>query len=89
MHVYCVKALLLSYAQAYSMIGIARKSREIPEIKTLLNDKKMTLSNATQIMRVINFENKDELLGKAQNLSKRELEREIKKIHPIPGRHTV
>ena len=82
MHVYCVKALSLSDAQAYSMVAVARKSKEIPELKELLEDKKMTLANATQLIPVITRENKQDLLQKAQDFSKRELAREIKKSHP-------
>ena len=42
----------------------------------------MTLANAAQIMRVITPENKVQLLEMGQSLSKRELEKEIKKTHP-------
>ena len=82
MHVYCTKALGLSDAQAYSLVLVARKSREFPEIKLLVDSEKLNMANATQISRVIDRDNKVELLELGQSLSKRELEYEIKKICP-------
>ncbi len=82
LHVYCTKGLRLSDAVAYSLTSVARKSQTIPEIKQLIKEEKLTLSNATQVSRVITEENKADLLSLAQSLSKRELEKEIKRIHP-------
>jgi len=82
LHVYCTKALGLSDAIAYSLSQIARKSRAVPEIKNLIKEDKLTITNATQLVRVITNDNKTELLGMAQTLSKRDLEKEIKRLHP-------
>jgi len=83
LHVYCTSALGLSDAVAYSLTQIARKSKEIPEIKELVQAEKLTISNAMQLSRVITPKNKVELLDLGQNLSKRELEKEIKRIFPL------
>lgn len=82
LHDYCVMALNLSHDQAYTYIGIARKSREVPELRQLVNDGSIHLTNAKKIVRVLTPENKTELLEKAKDLSSRQLERELIKTYP-------
>lgn len=82
LHVYCTRALGLSDAVAYSLGAIAKKSLAIPEIKSLIDSEKLHISNATQIIRSITPENKAELLETAQKLSKRDLEKELKRRNP-------
>jgi 5-methylcytosine-specific restriction endonuclease McrA len=80
--VYCTTALNLTEAQSYALIGVARKSRVIPELKTCIDQGKMHLSNARRIVSVITPENKDLWLGKAMSLPQRALEKEIVKAQP-------
>lgn len=82
LHVYCVEALHLTDAQAYNFIGVARKSREVPELQALVCDGSIHLTNARRIAPVLTPENKAELLGKAKELSYRELERDLVRSFP-------
>lgn len=82
LHDYCVMALNLSHDQAYTYIGIARKSCEVPELRKLVNEGAIHLTNAKKLVRVLTPENQQDLLEKAKALSSRELEREIVKTCP-------
>jgi 5-methylcytosine-specific restriction endonuclease McrA len=79
---YSVKALKLSEGTAYHFIGIAKKSKEVPEIKQAIDIGKITISNARRIVSVITPDNKDLWIEKAASLKQRELEMEIVKVHP-------
>jgi hypothetical protein len=79
---YSVKELKLSEGTAYHFIGVAKKSKEVPEIKQAIDDGKITLSNARRIVSVITPENKDLWIEKAANLKQRDLEFEIVKVNP-------
>jgi len=59
---YAHLALSLSEAQAYAMVAVARTSRVIPEMKALLQDGSLNLSNARRLVSVIVPENKLEWL---------------------------
>lgn len=82
LHNYCVKILMLADDEACSLIAIARKSVEIPEVKTLIHEGKISISNARRIVPHLTQENKDTWLEKAQTLSQYELRKEIVKIKP-------
>ncbi|MBI2606131.1 MAG: hypothetical protein HYW49_08635, partial [Deltaproteobacteria bacterium] len=79
---YVVRELGLSESIAYNLISVARKAREVPELKTGIQNGTLTLSNARKIVPVLNRENKAEWLGKASALSQRQLEKEVVKIRP-------
>jgi hypothetical protein len=79
---YTVKELKLSEGTAYHFIGIAKKSKEVPEIKQAIDVGKITISNARRIVSVITPDNKDLWIEKAASLKQRELEMEIVKVHP-------
>ena len=79
---YCVEALSLTEAHSYALIGVARKSREVPELKTLIDEGKLHVSNARRIVSAITPENKSTWLEKATTLSQRNLEREVVKENP-------
>ncbi|MBI2604789.1 MAG: hypothetical protein HYW49_01790, partial [Deltaproteobacteria bacterium] len=51
---YVVKELGLSESIAYNLISVARKAREIPELKTEIDRGAITLSNARKIVPVLN-----------------------------------
>lgn len=82
LHDYCVMELKLSHDQAYTYIGISRKSREVPELRTLLNKGEIHLTNARTIVPVLTQQNKADLLEKAKALSCRALQRELVRSYP-------
>jgi len=79
---YCLECLGLSESHSYQFIGVARKSREVPELKEAIDNGELHLSNARRIVSVLNPKNKKEWIDKASLLSQRELEREIVRVHP-------
>ncbi len=54
----------------------------MPELKTAIEDKKITLSNARRIAPILNAENKTEWLEKASSLPQSKLELELAKSFP-------
>ncbi|MBI2606081.1 MAG: HNH endonuclease [Deltaproteobacteria bacterium] len=79
---YVVKELRLSESVAFNLISVARKAREVPELKTGIQNGTITLSNARKIVPVLNRENKAEWLAKASTLSQRQLEKAVVRIRP-------
>lgn len=79
---YCVKELKLSESHCYQLIGIARKSQAVPELKVAVETGEISLSNARRIVSVITPENKNEWLDKAKNLPQRKLELELIRENP-------
>ncbi|MCM0606028.1 MAG: hypothetical protein KA715_08050 [Xanthomonadaceae bacterium] len=79
---YVVSELGLSENIAYSLITIARKAREIPELKSQLAAGSLTLTNAKQIVAVLTPQNKTEWLEKASLLSSRQLEKAVVELKP-------
>lgn len=67
---------------ACTLITVARKCREVPELKSCLRSGQMHLSNARRIAAVLNQENKDHWLQKACALTHRQLEKEIAQAFP-------
>lgn len=82
MRSYCVGPLGLSDFQAYSLVGIARKSRECPAILEHIDRGSLSVSHATLLLKVMSKNNQEELLGLATRLTKRGLELELKKRFP-------
>jgi len=81
---YATKALCLSESIAYSLIAIARKSRQVPELKTEIKKGNLTVSKAARIVSVITKENKEMWIEKSKVLPKRKLELEVAKVSPRP-----
>ncbi len=79
---YVVGELGISESMAYSLITVARKARQVPELKARLQSGEMTLSNARRVAAVLTPQNQDEWIAKATELSGRQLEREIVKLRP-------
>lgn len=79
---YAVKALDLTEAVAFSFIRVARKAREIPELKDEIHAGRLTVAKAMRISSVINESNKAEWIQKAVKLPKQELEREVIRVAP-------
>ena len=79
---YAVGAWKLTESQAYTFISIARKSREVPELKQAIDNGTLTAGQGKRIVSVITPENKNEWIAKAAEMKQRELEKEIVKEKP-------
>ena len=74
---YCLTKLKLDESESSALISIARKSYEVPELKAAVEAGQIHISNARQIVPVLNRDNKSQWLERAQTLSKRELQKEL------------
>lgn len=74
---YSENYLRLTRDQSYAFMAIAKKSKEIPELKIAVQENKMTFSNARKLVSVITPENKEIWMEKGKALSQKALEREI------------
>lgn len=79
---YCLKALGLSESQACYFSQVARKSKEVPELKKAIDAGKLSVSKARRIVPVVNPENCSLWIEKAATLPQRELEREVAQQNP-------
>jgi 5-methylcytosine-specific restriction endonuclease McrA len=79
---YGIKVLGLSEGTTDALIRVARKSREVPELKEAVRTGKVTMSKAKKIASVITPENQESWLSKAQTLSKSALEKEVAGANP-------
>jgi hypothetical protein len=80
--VYAVSALKLSESLAYQFIGVARKSKEVPQLKAAVENGEITVSTARRVVSVINKTNQEDWLGKAKSLTQKTLEMEVAKENP-------
>jgi 5-methylcytosine-specific restriction endonuclease McrA len=79
---YCVKFLRLSEHTALDFIGVARKSKTVPELKEAIKNDLITVSKARRLTPVIDQANASHWLDLAQNLSKENLQKEIARANP-------
>ncbi len=79
---YCIAELGLSDAQAGYFSRVARKSREVPELKAAIDDGTLTLSQARRIVPVITKDNHAEWIEQAAILPQKELERVVTIVNP-------
>jgi hypothetical protein len=79
---YCLEKLKLSKQTAYNFITVARKAKEIPQIKVEIQSGNLTVSKARRIAPVINKNNSSQWLHKAMTLPKKQLEKEVAKVRP-------
>lgn len=79
---YATKVLKLSEPVSLTLIGIARKSAQIPELKIAIEENKITITNARRITPILNTANKNEWLEKAATLTQVKLEQELAKSFP-------
>lgn len=79
---YCVKYLGLSEDVAGNFVRVARKSKQVPELKQVIARGSLTVSKAKAIVAVLTPENHDHWITKAKILSKDKLEREVAKVSP-------
>jgi hypothetical protein len=79
---YATQELQLTEAIAYGFIQVARKSREIPELKKAICEGDLTVSKAKRVVSVLTPKNQDTLLNMAKTLPKRQIEKEVAEINP-------
>jgi 5-methylcytosine-specific restriction endonuclease McrA len=79
---YCIEVLKLSEDWAYSLIRVARKSVEVPELKVAVSQGELSVAAAKRIAAVITPENKTEWIEKAKELKQRDLDRAIAEVSP-------
>lgn len=81
---YLKKYTKLSETKLLTLINVARKSLEYPELKSALAENTITLSNARRIAPILNPDNKIEWIQKAATLSLAKLEQAL--AEKFPGR---
>jgi hypothetical protein len=79
---YVTGELGISENTAYSLITVARKVREVPELGVKFRAGEITLSKARRVAAVLTVANQEEWIAKACALSTRGLEREIARVRP-------
>jgi len=79
---YCVKILKLDPGVVYNFTAVAKKIKEVPELRGKIVAREINVSTARRITSVLNNENKDEWFSKAQTLSVRRLEKEVARVNP-------
>lgn len=84
---YVTSELGIAENTAYSLITVARKVREVPELGVKFRAGEITLSKARRVAAVLTPVNQEEWLAKACSLSTRKFEREIAKIRPDTQTH--
>lgn len=82
LYTYAHECLRLSEANAYAFTSVARKSKQIPELKAEIQSGNLSVAKARRILSVITPANKVEWISKAVSLPKTELEREVIKANP-------
>jgi 5-methylcytosine-specific restriction endonuclease McrA len=79
---YAVKCLKLSESKSLELISIARKSKEVPELKEAISQGTINTSQARRIVSVITPENQAAWIEQASVLPQRELEKKIVEHNP-------
>jgi len=79
---YAVKYLKLSESKSYELISIARKSKQVPELKAAISKGTINTSQARRIVSVITPENQSQWIEMTSILSQRELEKKIVEKRP-------
>jgi hypothetical protein len=80
--IYATRELRLTEAIAYAFISVARKSREIPELKVAIEERTLSVAKASRMVSGLNLENAGELIDFAKTRSTRELEAELARRNP-------
>ena len=82
--VYCTQSLHLSEAAAYARITAARASRSFPDILPNLTNGSVTLTTISLLAAHLTDENHEALLHAARDKSRREVERLVASLVPVP-----
>ncbi len=78
--IYAVRSLGFSEATAYAMIAVARKAKEISQLRVALKEEKLSVARASRITSVLTTENAITLIAFAAHHSARETDREVARI---------
>jgi hypothetical protein len=84
MHVYCMKVLQLSEAEAYLRITAGRLAREFPSILEMLADGRLHLSAISRLAPHLTPQNHADLLARATYKSRRQVEELVAELAPRP-----
>ena len=79
---YSTRVLGLSDSVTLNLTSVARKAIEVPKLKAMIAERKITLSNARAIVPILTKENQEKWLRSAAALSKRDLERALAEAYP-------
>ncbi|MFQ5788998.1 MAG: hypothetical protein ACE5JI_00820 [Acidobacteriota bacterium] len=81
---YCTEVLHLSESEAYLRITVARASRAHPMLLEMLGDGRLHLSSIAKLAPHLTEANRDALLARAAQKSKRQIEELVAKLAPKP-----
>jgi predicted transcriptional regulator len=84
MFVYATEVLHLSEAEAYLRIAVARAARKFPSLLSRLGDGRLHLSAIALLASHLTSENCEEILGRAEHKSKRQIEELVAELAPRP-----
>jgi hypothetical protein len=84
MFAYCVEVLRLSEPEAYLRIAVGRAARRFPAIRAMLADGRLHLSGVALLAPHLTEENCDQVLPRAANRTKRQIEELIAALAPKP-----
>ncbi|MGE3973742.1 MAG: HNH endonuclease [Bdellovibrionales bacterium] len=79
---YTVNVLKLSESTAYNFITVARKAKEVPELKRAIQSGTLSVSKARKITPVLTPTNQEEWLKMAIELPQKKLEQQVATICP-------
>jgi len=82
MFAYCTEVLHLSEAEAYLRIAVARASRKHTVLLNLLSEGRLHLSGIAKLAPFLTHENRELLLARAVDRSKREIQELVAEIAP-------
>lgn len=82
LHDYTIDVLKLSESVAFNFIVVARKAKEVPELKQALASGKLSVSKARKITPVLTKANQQNWLKMAIELPQKKLEHEVAKANP-------
>ncbi len=82
LHDYTMNVLKLSESVAFNFIVVARKAKEVPELKQIIASGKLSVSKARKITSVLTKANQNEWLRMAVELPQKKLEQEVAKANP-------
>ena len=81
---YCTQVLRLSEHAAYGRIGAARCARRFPIVLDLLTEGTINLTTIGLLAPCLTEDNVEDLLAAARHKSKREIERLVSSMRPLP-----
>ncbi|MGD8895343.1 MAG: hypothetical protein PVJ73_04835 [Acidobacteriota bacterium] len=86
---YCRQVLHLRENEAYLRITVARASRELPVILTMLRDGRLHLSGIARLVPHLTRQNREAVLKRAAGMSHREIRELVRELDPKPDAPTT